>query len=881
MQTTIQNNFRARKTFAKIQKIIDIPNLINIQKQSYEKFLQADIAPEKREDVGLQGVFKSVFPIRDFNESSSLEFVSYHLEKPKYDVDECHQRGMTYSAPVKVVVRLVVWDKDEETGAQSIRDVKEQEVFFGEIPLMTENGTFIINGTERVVVSQLHRSPGAFFDHDKGKSHSSGKLLYNARIIPYRGSWIDFEFDHKDLLYVRIDRRRKLPATVLIRALGAVPDTAKKTPLEFKGTPEEILNFFYATETISIEEKGKYERSVELELLPGQRATRDIKHPKTGEIIVKKNRKFTRAAIKKLEQAKIKTLPLDPEELVTKISARDVVDEKTGEVLLECNEEVTEEKVEQLRERGINQFQVLFIDNLNVGPFLRDTLNADKISSPEEAIMEIYRRLRPGDPPTLETATNLFINLFFNPERYDLSKVGRLKLNYKFGVDEPLEQAVVTKKDILEVVRYLIDLKNGKGQIDDIDHLGNRRVRAVGELLENQYRIGLVRMERAIKERMSLQEIETLMPRPDQRQAGDRGDQGVLRVQPALAVHGPDEPALRGHPQAPPLGPGTGRPDPRARRLRGARRAPDALRPHLPDRDAGRTEHRPHRQPLHLRPRERVRLRRDALPPGGRGAGHRRGEVLLGARGGEARQRPGERRLRQEGTLHHPAGLLPQGGRVPPGAPRGHLADGRVAQPARLGGGFADPLPGERRREPRADGLEHAAPGRAAPAHGRAAGGHRHRVDGRARFGRVRGGPPRRHGRPGGRGPHRGARGREGELARRSERSRHLQPDQVPALQPEHVHQPEADREAGRPGEEERRHRRRPGHRDGRVGAGPERGGRLHALAGLQLRGLDPHQRAHRQGGRVHLHPHRGVRVHRARHQAGQGRDHPRHPERR
>src|SRR5467141_281392 len=512
MATTIQNNFRIRKNFAKIQKIIDIPNLIDIQKHSYDKFLQFDKGPEQREDTGLQGVFKSVFPIKDFNETSSLEFVSYHLEKPKYDVDECHQRGMTFSAPIKVVVRLVVWDKDPDTGAQSIRDVKEQEVYFGEIPLMTENGTFIINGTERVVVSQLHRSPGAFFDHDKGKSHSSGKLLYNARIIPYRGSWIDFEFDHKDILYVRIDRRRKLPATVLLRALGAVPDTAKKSPLEFKGTPEEILNYFYATETIYIGEKGKYEKSVELELLPGQRATRDIKHPKTGEVIVKKNRKFTRAAIKKLEQAKIRTLPLDVDELVTKISANDVVDEATGEVLLEVNEEVTEEKVEALRERGITEFKVLFIDNLNVGPFLRDTLNADKISSPEEAIMEIYRRLRPGDPPTLETATNLFINLFFNPERYDLSTGGRLKLYYKFGIAEPLEQAVHTKKDVLEVVRYLIDLKNGKGAIDDIDHLGNRRVRAVGELLENQYRIGLVRMERAIKERMSLQEIETLMP---------------------------------------------------------------------------------------------------------------------------------------------------------------------------------------------------------------------------------------------------------------------------------------------------------------------------------------------------------------------------------
>ncbi|MGO8969211.1 MAG: DNA-directed RNA polymerase subunit beta [Myxococcaceae bacterium] len=511
MPATVQNNFRVRKSFAKIQKIIDIPNLINIQKQSYEKFLQADTPPEKREDVGLQGVFKSVFPIRDFNETSSLEFVSYHLEKPKYDVDECHQRGMTYSAPIKVVVRLVVWDKDEETGAQSIRDVKEQEVYFGEIPLMTQNGTFIINGTERVVVSQLHRSPGAFFDHDKGKSHSSGKLLYNARIIPYRGSWIDFEFDHKDLLYVRIDRRRKLPATVLIRALGAVPDTAKKNPIEFKGTTEEILNYYYATETIYLHSESEFEKSVELELLPGQRATRDIK-TKSGEVIVKKNRKFTRAAIKKLEAAKMRTLPIDADELFTKVAAYDVVDEATGEVILECNEEVSQEKVNELLKRGIKEFKVLFIDNLNVGPYLRETLMLDKIDSPEQAIMEIYRRLRPGDPPTPETATNLFTNLFFNPERYDLSKVGRLKLNFKFSVEEPLDGQILTKRDILEVIRYLIDLKNGKGAIDDIDHLGNRRVRAVGELLENQYRIGLVRMERAIKERMSLQEIETLMP---------------------------------------------------------------------------------------------------------------------------------------------------------------------------------------------------------------------------------------------------------------------------------------------------------------------------------------------------------------------------------
>src|SRR5262245_57870439 len=499
MASQIQNNFRARKSFAKIGKIIDIPNLIDIQKQSYEKFLQKDVPIEKREDVGLQGVFKSVFPIKDFSETSSIEFVSYTLDKPKYDVDECRQRGMTFAAPIKVTVRLVVWDTNEETGSQSIRDVKEQEVFFGEIPLMTDNGTFIINGTERVVMSQLHRSPGVFFDHDKGKTHSSGKLLYSARVIPYRGSWLDFEFDAKDILHVRIDRRRKLHATVLLRALGY--------------STEELLNYFYNTETVYLEQSKKYSKSVEYDLLPGQRATRDIRHPESREILVKKNRKFTKQAIKKLKDSGVDKLPVEPPELVGKVSAHDVIDETTGEVLLQCNEELTEAKLEELREHGIAQFKILFIDNLNVGPYLRDTLIADKLQGPDEAIMEIYRRLRPGDPPTMETAQNLFHNLFFNPERYDLSKVGRLKLNYKFKLDESLENTVLTKRDILETVRYLIDLKNGKGQIDDIDHLGNRRVRAVGELMENQYRIGLVRMERAIKERMSMsQEIETLMP---------------------------------------------------------------------------------------------------------------------------------------------------------------------------------------------------------------------------------------------------------------------------------------------------------------------------------------------------------------------------------
>src|SRR5687768_12804823 len=499
MASLIQKNFRARKTFAKLKQVIEIPNLIDIQKRSYDQFLQLDIHPDKREAIGLQGVFKSVFPIKDFSETSSLDFVSYNLEKPKYDVDECRARGMTYAAPIKVVIRLAVWDVNEETGVSSIRDVKEQEVYFGEIPLMTDSGTFIVNGTERVIVSQLHRSPGVFFDHDKGKTHASGKLLYSARVIPYRGSWLDFEFDHKDILYVRIDRRRKLHATVLLRALGY--------------STEELLNYFYDTETIHFEASKKYARQVNYELLVGQRATRDIKHPKTKEVLVKKNRKFTKGAIRKLQESGIDLLPIDLDELVGKVSAKDVIDDSTGEVLLQCNEELNEAKLDELRERGVERVEVLFIDNLNVGPYLRNTLLIDKLQGPDEAVMEIYRRLRPGDQPALDSAQTLFQNLFFNPERYDLSAVGRLKLNYKFRIDEAIETKVLTKRDILETVRYLIELRNGRGVVDDIDHLGNRRVRAVGELMENQYRIGLVRMERAIKERMSMsQEIETLMP---------------------------------------------------------------------------------------------------------------------------------------------------------------------------------------------------------------------------------------------------------------------------------------------------------------------------------------------------------------------------------
>ncbi|OGQ55943.1 MAG: DNA-directed RNA polymerase subunit beta [Deltaproteobacteria bacterium RIFCSPLOWO2_02_FULL_50_16] len=496
MPTGIQDRIY-RKSYAKIETVVPIPNLIEIQKKSFESFLQADIPPDKRTDVGLQGVFKSVFPIRDFNKTASLEFVSYHLDKPKYDVRECKQRGMTFAVPVRVVVRLVVWDVDAESGTQAIRDVKEQEVYFGEIPLMTENGTFVINGTERVVVSQLHRSPGIFFEHDKGKTHASGKLLFSARIIPYRGSWLDFEFDPKDILHVRIDRRRKLPATVLLKALGY--------------STEEIYNYFYKKEIVTMDGR-KILKSVVPEVLRFQKTSRDIRHPKTDEIIVKAGRKITRIHVEKIVAAKIKQIQIEVEDVVGQIAGEDLIDKGTGEVIVPIGEVISEEKFEDIKKAKIEQFSLLYIDNLYVGPYIRNTLISDKVATTEEAVMEIYRRLRPGDPPTPEAAQEFFKNLFFNPDRYDLSKVGRLKINHKFNLEIPLDVTTLRKEDILSTVGYLTGLKDGQGVVDDIDHLGNRRIRSVGELLENQYRIGLVRMERAIKERMTLQDVETLMP---------------------------------------------------------------------------------------------------------------------------------------------------------------------------------------------------------------------------------------------------------------------------------------------------------------------------------------------------------------------------------
>ncbi len=575
MTSKIKTNLRLRRSYTKIGEIAEIPNLIGIQKSSYERFLQSTVDPEKREDVGLQKVFKSVFPVRDYNNTASLEFVAYQLGTPKYDMDECRDRGMTWAAPLRVTIQLVLWDVNPETGARNLSALKEDVVYFGEIPLMTERGTFMINGTERVIVSQLHRSPGVFFDHDDGKSHVSGKLLYSARVIPYRGSWIDFEFDVKDILHVRIDRRRKLNATVLLRALGMSSD--------------DILGAYYKTDTVVFGKRGLVTKEFKVDQLEGQKAFREIKG--AGKVLVKQGGKFNKAVLRRLREAEVAEIEISPESVPGMVAAEtvvqateNVVNPKTGEVIAEQGEvligwevirerigtsvleldekdakelcsnfqvivnagdELTADKINAKgevvtkgnitlqRELGLDRIRVLYLDDHHIGDALWKTLVSDKMAGDSslysrlsgrptiDSLIEIYRRLRPGDPPRPETAQATFKNLFFNADRYDLSDIGRYKMNHKLYISQgreapPMDQGVLSPDDIKETVRYLLELRNSTdGQrysIDDIDHLGNRRVRAVGELIENQYRIGLVRMERAVKERMGMQDIDTLVP---------------------------------------------------------------------------------------------------------------------------------------------------------------------------------------------------------------------------------------------------------------------------------------------------------------------------------------------------------------------------------
>jgi DNA-directed RNA polymerase subunit beta len=486
-----------RKDFSKIPRHLDIPDLIEIQKRSYDSFLQMEADPDRREDKGLQAALTSVFPIADYNSTAVLEFVNYSLGTPKYDVRECMEQGMSYAAPLKIRVRLVVLDKEDKSPTKKVLDVREQEVYIGELPLMTERGTFIINGTERVVVSQLHRSPGAFFTHDKGRTHASGKVLFSARIIPYRGSWLDFEFDTRDILYVRIDRRRKMPATILLKAFGY--------------TTDDLLRMYYPVEEIHVQ-KGKLWRKLDPEVHAGLRVPYDLLEKGSKEPIVREGSKLTKATIARLKAAGIKESEVNPEDLVGHTVLVDLVDSATKEKILEKNHKLTAEVLKKVLASKIDVFKVVFHNSTTTASVIEDTLESEKTTSKEEAMVEIYKRLRPGETPSIETARALFENLFFNPKRYDLSPVGRLKLNKKLGLDLPLEKRTLTREDIVEVVRYIVNLKAGKGEVDDIDHLGNRRVRSVGELLENQFRLGLVRMERSIRERMNLLDMEAVLP---------------------------------------------------------------------------------------------------------------------------------------------------------------------------------------------------------------------------------------------------------------------------------------------------------------------------------------------------------------------------------
>ncbi len=513
---------RIRIDFGRIPSAVPMPNLIEMQKTSYDEFLQIGVTAENRTPSGLQEVFKSVFPIKDFSDRGTLEFVKYELEEPKYDVEECQQRGLTFAAPLKVTLRLLVWDVDEDTGARSIRDIKEQDVYMGDMPLMTQNGTFIVNGTERVIVSQMHRSPGVFFDHDKGKTHSSGKYLFAARIIPYRGSWLDFEFDAKDLVYVRIDRRRKLPVTTLLMALDN-DDTAKlRAERKEAGEPfrpedavgmsaEEILRYFYDTVSFTSTSKG-WKTAFDPTRVRGVKLVSDLIDAKSGKAVVKAGEKITPRTARKLVDDGLKEILVPAEELVGRYVGADLVNEKTGEVIAEAGDELTAESVEAIAEAGITELPTLHIDHVNVGPYIRNTLAVDKNAVRAEALTDIYRVMRPGEPPTPDTAELLFQGLFFDSERYDLSPVGRVKMNARLNQETDDQLRTLRKEDILAVVKVLVDLKDGRGEIDDIDHLGNRRVRSVGELMENQYRVGLLRMERAIRERMSSVDIDSVMP---------------------------------------------------------------------------------------------------------------------------------------------------------------------------------------------------------------------------------------------------------------------------------------------------------------------------------------------------------------------------------
>ncbi len=731
---------------------------------------------------------------------------------------------MTYAAPLKVTLRLIVFDIDEETGARSVKDIKEQDVYMGDIPLMTNNGTFVVNGTERVIVSQMHRSPGVFFDHDKGKTHSSGKLLFAARIIPYRGSWLDIEFDAKDIVHARIDRRRKIPVTSLLFALGM--------------DGEEILNTFYK-QIIYKRSKDGWRVPFDANRMRGYKAVNDLVDADSGKVVVEAGKKITVRQARQFAEKGLKALRMTDDELIGHYIAEDLVNAKTGEIYVEAGGEITEKTLKTLNDAGYKEIPVLDIDHVNVGAYIRNTLNVDKNMTREDALFDIYRVMRPGEPPTLDTAQAMFHSLFFDSERYDLSAVGRVKMNMRLDLQAEDTLRVLRKEDILGVIRTLVDLRDGKGEIDDIDHLGNRRVRSVGELMENQYRIGLLRMERAIKERMSSVDIDTVMP------------QDLINAKPAAAAvrefFGSSQ-LSQFMDQTNPLSEITHK-----RRL-------SALGP------GGLTRERAGFEVRDVHPTHYGRICPIETPEGPNIGlinslatyarvnkygfvetpyrkvkdGRVTDEVVYLSAMEEGRYYVAQANvpLDAQRPFHRGSHRLPACRRRADDRSRPRRLHGRVAQAAGFGRRGADPVPGERRRQPRSDGLQHAAPGGAAGACRGAVRRHRHGRRGRPRFRRRDRRAADRHDRPGRRHPHRGARHR-GPRPHQIGR-RHLPADEVPALQPEHLHQPASAGEGGRCRQEGRHHRRRSLDRSRRARARPQRPRRLHAVERLQLRGLDP-----------------------------------------
>ena len=864
MAQTFTGRKRVRKYFGKIHEVAEMPNLIEVQKASYDQFLMVKDPPGGRSDEGLQAVFKSVFPIRDFSNTSQLDFVAYEFDPPKYDVDECRQRGMTYAAPLKVKLRLIVFDVDEETGARSVKDIKEQDVYMGDIPLMTNNGTFIVNGTERVIVSQMHRSPGVFFDHDKGKTHSSGKLLFAARIIPYRGSWLDIEFDAKDIVHARIDRRRKIPVTSLLFALGMDGET--------------ILNTFYKQVPYKRQKDG-WRVPFDANRLKGYKAINDLVDADTGRVVVEAGHKITVRQARQLQEKGLKALRMTDEELLGHYIAEDLVNTKTGEIYAEAGEEITEKSLKVLNEAGFKEIPILDIDHVNVGAYIRNTLTVDKNMTREDALFDIYRVMRPGEPPTLDTAQSMFQSLFFDSERYDLSAVGRVKMNMRLDLDAPDTMRILRKEDIIAVIRTLLDLRDGKGEIDDIDHLGNRRVRSVGELMENQYRIGLLRMERAIKERMSSVDIDTVMPQDlinakpaaaavreffgssqlsqfmDQtnplseithkRRLSALGPGGLTRERAGFEVRDV-HPTHYGRicPIETPEGPNIGLINSLATYAR-VNKYGFVETPYRKVKDGRVTD-----EVIYLSAMEEARYTVAQANAVIDARGRFTEELIVCRQAGDVHLVPRDKvdymDVSPKQLVSVAAALIP-------------FLENDDANRALMGSNMQrQAVPLVRAEAPFVGtGME----GVVARDSGAAIAARRTGIVDQVDATRI--------------------------VVRATERSRsdqagrrHLPADEVPALEPEHLHQPASAGEGGRSRQQGRHHRRRSLDRARRARARAERAGRVHAVERLQLRGLDPALRADRQGRRLHLDPHRGIRGDGPRHQARARGNHPRHPER-